>query len=73
MAELPARDGAPRRKRRRQTSGDLFDTTDEFCRKAGISRATLWRMMRDGRLRFARFGRARRIPISEYERLTTTP
>jgi hypothetical protein len=27
--------------------------------------------MRAGKLRYARFGRARRIPVSEYERLAS--
>jgi excisionase family DNA binding protein len=67
---------SPTGKRRRRTSQvqsseRLFDSPDEFARKASISRATVWRLMRDGRLRYARFGRARRIPVSEYERLAT--
>ena len=49
----------------------MFDTPDDFAKKAGISRATVWRLMRDGTLRYARFGRARRIPVSEYERLAS--
>ena len=56
-----------------QPSERLFHTPDEFARRASISRATVWRLMRDGRLRYARFGRARRIPVSEYERLATEP
>jgi excisionase family DNA binding protein len=62
---------SPTGKRRRARSGELFDTPDDFAKKAGISRATVWRLMRDGRLRFARFGRTRRIPRSEYQRLTS--
>ena len=65
---------SPTGKRRRralqaQLAERLYDTPDEFARRAGISRATTWRLMKSGHLRYARFGRARRIPISEYERL----
>jgi excisionase family DNA binding protein len=52
-----------------QLGDRLYHSPDEFARRASISRATVWRLMRDGRLRYARFGRARRIPVSEYERL----
>lgn len=47
----------------------LFDPPDKFCERTALSRATVWRMMRDGRLRYVKFGRVRRIPTSEYERL----
>jgi excisionase family DNA binding protein len=63
--------GKRKRRRRRARSGEMFDTPDDFAKKAGISRATVWRLMRDGTLRYARFGRARRIPVSEYERLAS--
>jgi excisionase family DNA binding protein len=54
-----------------QLGDRLYHSPDEFARRASISRATVWRLMRDGRLRYARFGRARRIPVSEYERLAS--
>jgi excisionase family DNA binding protein len=57
------------RRKRRARSGEMFDTPDDFAKNAGISRATVWRLMRDGRLRYARFGRTRRIPRTEYHRL----
>jgi excisionase family DNA binding protein len=66
---------SPTGKRRRGTSraqfGErLYDTPDQFCHKTNTSRSTVWRMMRDGRLRYVKFGpRLRRIPTSEYERL----
>jgi excisionase family DNA binding protein len=52
----------------------LADSIDEFMRKANVSRATVWRMMKAGKLRFVRLGeRIRRIPITEYERLGLVP
>jgi hypothetical protein len=64
---------APTGKRRRaqaQQGGRLYDTPDEFARKISVSRATVWRMMLDGRLKYVKFTpRIRRIPTSEYERL----
>jgi excisionase family DNA binding protein len=48
----------------------LYDTPDQFGHKTNTSRSTVWRMMRDGRLRYVKFGpRLRRIPTSEYARL----
>ena len=63
----------PRARRRRasQAGERLYHSPDEFARRASISRATVWRLMRAGKLRYARFGRARRIPVSEYERLAS--
>jgi hypothetical protein len=43
----------------------------EFSERSGYSRATIWRCMRDGTLRFVQLskGGVRKIPISEYGRL----
>jgi excisionase family DNA binding protein len=35
----------------------------------GLSRQMIYRMMKDGRLRYVQIGRTRRIPVSEQERL----
>jgi excisionase family DNA binding protein len=59
------------RRRASQAGERLYHSPDEFARRASISRATVWRLMRAGKLRYARFGRARRIPVSEYERLAS--
>jgi len=64
--------GKKRRRRRRPPTGaSLYHSPDEFAERARIGRATVWRMMKQGRLRYARFGRARRIPVTEYQRLTS--
>jgi excisionase family DNA binding protein len=64
--------GKKRRHRRRPpTAASLYHSPDEFAERARIGRATVWRMMKQGRLRYARFGRARRIPVTEYQRLTS--
>jgi excisionase family DNA binding protein len=64
------------RKQRRHRRGRarliavLGDTVDQFVAKTNTSRATAFRMMADGRLRYVKLGpRLRRIPTSEYERL----
>jgi excisionase family DNA binding protein len=41
----------------------------EWCQSTGISKATTYRMMADGRLRYVTIGRSRKIPITEYTRL----
>src|SRR5262245_7823969 len=64
--------GKKRRHRRRPpTAASLYHSPEEFAERARIGRATVWRMMKQGRLRYARFGRARRIPVTEYQRLTS--
>jgi hypothetical protein len=67
---------SPTGKRRRpaltraQVPSPEYDTPREFARRAKIGRTTVWRMMRDGRLRYALFGpRTPRIPTTEYQRL----
>jgi excisionase family DNA binding protein len=44
----------------------------EFGTSTGISRATVWRMMKRGALRYVRVGKLRRIPISEFTRYGAT-
>ena len=68
---------SPTGKRRRaairaQTIAPSYESPDQFALRVGASRSTIWRMMRDGRLRWMRIGtRLRRIPISEHERLAS--
>jgi hypothetical protein len=68
-----------RRKRRASTKlaarpdDELYDTLEEFLRKTKVSRATAWRMRKDGRLRVISLGpRLIRVPRSEYVRLSVT-
>jgi len=66
---------ASRKRRRRQRKRTrvvtvLGDTVNEFCTKVGVSRATAFRMMKRGDLRYVQLGpRSRRIITSEYQRL----
>ena len=71
LAALAVEVPRARRRRSSQAGERLYHSPDEFARRASISRATVWRLMREGKLRYARFGRARRIPVSEYERLAS--
>jgi excisionase family DNA binding protein len=63
-----------KRRRHRRTRAPVLavlgDTVDQFVAKTNTSRATAFRMMADGRLRYVKLGpRLRRIPTSEYARL----
>jgi excisionase family DNA binding protein len=49
------------------------DTVTEFCSRMKCSRATAYRMMRDGELKFIQVRSERRIPRSEYQRLGMPP
>jgi excisionase family DNA binding protein len=49
--------------------GAEADTITEFCAKMKCSRATVYRMMGDGTLKYIQLRCERRIPHSEYERL----
>lgn len=40
----------------------------EACRFLGISRTELYDRMADGEIRYAKIGRARRIPLNELKR-----
>jgi excisionase family DNA binding protein len=71
LAALAVEVPRARRRRASQAGERLYHSPDEFARRASISRATVWRLMRAGKLRYARFGPARRIPVSEYERLAS--
>ena len=65
----------PTDKRRRRKSAVLsndaqYHSAAEFARRLGISRTTVWRLMRAGRLRFIRISPTLvRIPVTEYARL----
>jgi hypothetical protein len=60
--------------RSRVPPDQLGDSIQEFMAKANVSRATVWRMMKSGELRFIRLSeRIRRIPTSEYRRLGLIP
>jgi excisionase family DNA binding protein len=45
------------------------DTLTEFCHKMKCSRATAYRMMDEGKLKYIQLRNERRIPHSEYVRL----
>jgi excisionase family DNA binding protein len=45
------------------------DTITEFCAKMKCSRLTVYRMMKDGELKYIQIRGERRIPHSEYRRL----
>jgi excisionase family DNA binding protein len=45
------------------------DTITEFCAKMKCSRPTVYRMMKDGELKYIQIRGERRIPHSEYGRL----
>jgi excisionase family DNA binding protein len=64
--EHPARQ---RRRSARQRIGRVCLTVNEWSESTGLSSPTIYRMMRDGRLRFVQFGRTRRIPVEEQGRL----
>ena len=68
---LPAR-----RKRRAHRPRDppvrAAYSVNDFCHVTGLSRATAFRMMRRGELKYAHIGRQRRIPVTEVNRLLAT-
>jgi excisionase family DNA binding protein len=49
--------------------GRVCLTVSEWSESTGLSKATTYRMMQDGRLRYVQFGRTRRIPTEEQSRL----
>jgi excisionase family DNA binding protein len=57
------------RQPRPATAEALAHSINEFAARARVSRVTLYRMMRDGQLRFIRLRGRRLIPCSEYARL----
>jgi hypothetical protein len=68
---------APQRQRKRgrprkqwKPAGRLADTVNQWCDRTGDSRATAFRKMADGRLRYVQDtpGGPRKIPHSEYTR-----
>jgi|SRR5436190_12044266 excisionase family DNA binding protein len=59
------------RQRRATLTERIYVPPDRFAVLAGVSRSTVWRAMRAKRLRYAHFGRVRRIPLSELDRLTS--
>ena len=69
---------APERQRRRRRAHirpalpRVAITVGEFAATTGISKPTLYRMMLEGKLRYAQIGGTRRIPVSEYHRLGLT-
>jgi excisionase family DNA binding protein len=40
----------------------------EFSAATGVSRTSVWRMMKSGKLAYAHVGRQRRIPLTEFAR-----
>lgn len=56
--------------RKRRPIERVCVSVDEWIAATGFSRASTYRMMADGRLRFVPFGnRMRKIPTSEFQRL----
>ncbi len=53
----------------RQKPARVCLTVKEFSEATAISKATLYRVMSDGRLKFVKIGRATRIPTEEQVRL----
>jgi excisionase family DNA binding protein len=51
----------------------LGDTIDEYTRRVKTSKATAYRQMADGSLRYVMVRRQRRIPHSEYKRMGLVP
>jgi excisionase family DNA binding protein len=68
---LTKRHHSTKRRRRKPVTPDArYHSGAEFARRLGVSRVTVWRLMRDGKLRFVRISPSLvRIPVTEYERL----
>jgi excisionase family DNA binding protein len=61
---------AKRGPRKRRELAPVCVSPTEFAETTGISRPTIYRMMRDGTLKFAQpTSGMRKIPVSEYARL----
>lgn len=65
-----------RRGKRRRVRRKAADTVpqyvdaSEFARRLGISRVTMWRLLRKGKVRYLKLSKTLvRIPLSEFERL----
>jgi len=59
--------------RHEQPVTPLGDTVSEYTRKVKTSKATAYRRMADGSLRYAMVGKQRRIPHTEYVRMGLVP
>jgi excisionase family DNA binding protein len=64
----------PARQRRRvrkaaEPLARIAFTVNEWCGITGLSRPTVYRQMQSGALRYVQFGRTRRIPAEEQQRL----
>jgi excisionase family DNA binding protein len=66
---LPPKRKPKSRRPKPVTADALAHSINEFSDRARVSRVTLYRMMRDGQLRFIRLRGRRLIPCSEYTRL----
>jgi excisionase family DNA binding protein len=74
---MPIEHSPTRQRRRRGVSpvpvARVAYTIAEFAEATNISRPTIYRMMKDGQLRFVQLSeRFRRIPASEFARLGLT-
>jgi excisionase family DNA binding protein len=58
-----------KRKRKPKPLPRLAFTVAEWAQMTGLGRATVYRQMQAGKLRFVQFGGARRIPADEQRRL----
>jgi hypothetical protein len=59
--------------RHEQPVAPLGDTISEYILKVKTSKATAYRRMADGSLRYAMVGKQRRIPLTEYVRMGLVP
>lgn len=59
--------------RHEQPVAPLGDTISEYIRRVKTSKATAYRRMADGSLRYAMVGKQRRIPHTEYVRMGLVP
>jgi excisionase family DNA binding protein len=62
---------SPSGKRRKKVpAAQAYYSETAFAQHLGVSRVTIWRWMREGKLRYVRLGPSLvRIPITEIERL----
>ena len=62
------------KRRPRPVADPSYCSISDFARRLGVSRVTVWRWLRDGRLKHLRFSSMIvRIPLDEIERLGREP
>jgi excisionase family DNA binding protein len=65
------RPGTPNRPREKQPLARLSYRINELSEALGISRAAIYRAIRNGTIRTTKIGKNRLIPVKEAERLLT--